>query len=255
MKSKHCSVVLPFLLAACEPQQFEMTAEKAKHNYSTVVYQDETSYLKHRIYDNELIPLIPLISYLNHKDRKNAENGRIDNKVRMFSFTLKETSIQDLLFVLRPLEGYFNDRNCDQLSKHEIVAFSPEIITYYAVKNSQTLNPKSLKVQSTVAQLEESFHDLIQIPEVEWLLQTYLKRNGVSLSKELGEKKRQLISTLKDIVRADNAMQVFMNPKVIFCKNFELKDLVAIEKMFKKFNMQHKPLDFNKKLKEQGYYD
>lgn len=234
------------LLIGCEKTNFEVTSETLEQNYATMVAQDDSIYLRNKLYENELQYFLPLINYLNNKQNENTSN-RSSGGVRFISFSLREASVRDIVNLLRPLEGYYP--SCSAAIGP--VFFSPEIVAYYAVSNSTTLDRKSLKVQALIAEIEQRIEWLTQVDEIKPYLIDYLKQNQIPFDGNPYQLKQAIHLILGD----NDAIKMFMNPRIIYCKPLSLNQLAVLENNFKKFNQYHKPLNFNEMVLEKGFYD
>ena len=225
------------ILSGCGPVEQMETKDSVTQQYEVMISSDKTTYLKKVIYEDELIPLFALINYINEKQIENSSNTRSRIGPRPFTYRFTENSIQSLMNILRPFEGFYTKDNCAHLKDDEFLFYSPEMVAYYTLKNS-ALDKDSLKAKALAAELEQKIRKMSSNIETDW-----------------NAYKRQIKNEMEKSLTDNETFSVFANPNAIFCSPISFRDLKITYDSFLEFNKSHKPLNFNNVFRRYGYYD
>lgn len=243
-----------FLLIGCGPIIQTETKNSVTQQYEVMVSSDKLSYLKKVIYEDELVPLLPLIDYINEKQIENSTKIRTRVGPRPYTYRFTESSIQSLLNILRPLEGFYTKNNCSLLKDDEFLFFSPEIIAYYALKNS-ALDKNSLKAKALTADLEQKIITLSGQYDVQNWIERRLLSKKTAIERDQAAYKQQIKDEMEESLKSNDTFKVFANPKALFCSPLSFKNLKLTYDSFLEFDNVHKPINFNEIFRQYGYYD
>lgn len=239
-----------YVLLGCGPDLSE-TKDNINQQYSIMASSSESTYLKNVIYKEELKPLIPLINYINEKQNYNKTN--LNKKPRPFTYSFNDRSIQSIINILKPLEGYYTQENCSILDKNEYAFLSPEVVAYYALKNS-ALDKDSLKAQALYSELESKIRSMSGDKFVRQWIEKVLTESGIKIESDWQAYKLQIKATMKKLLTETDTVKIFLNPKTVFCSNLTKEELEMIYKNFLDFDLAHKPLKFNEEFNKNGFY-
>jgi lipoprotein len=242
------------ILSGCGPVEQMETKDSVTQQYEVMISSDKTTYLKKVIYEDELIPLFALINYINEKQIENSSNTRSRIGPRPFTYRFTENSIQSLMNILRPFEGFYTKDNCAHLKDDEFLFYSPEMVAYYTLKNS-ALDKDSLKAKALAAELEQKIRQMSSNINIRKWIERKLLKDGVKIETDWNAYKRQIKNEMEKSLTDNETFSVFANPNAIFCSPISFRDLKITYDSFLEFNKSHKPLNFNNVFRRYGYYD